>query len=147
VPGIALAALGGVRDRLLVVDDDESVLRTYEAHFRGAGFEVRRAASLQAAAERLAAERFDAVIADVCLTPGVGAEGLTIAAYLRNQRQQPPVIVLTAYGAPDHAEAAARLGADAFLHKPVSLVWLEGLLRARIDDRRGSDQEPMAAAG
>ena len=134
-------------DRLLVVDDDETVLRAYEAHFGAAGFEVQRAASLQQAADRLSAQRFDAVIADVCLTPGMGSEGLTIAAYVRNQRRQSPVVVLTAYGAPDHAEAAARLGADAFLHKPVSLVWLEGLLRARIEDRRGSGSESMAAAG
>jgi DNA-binding NtrC family response regulator len=136
-----------VRDRLLVVDDDDTVLRAYEAHFRAAGFEVHRGTSLQQAADRLAAHRFDAVIADVCLTPGVGAEGLTIAAYVRNQRHQSPVVVLTAYGAPDHAEAAARLGVDAFLHKPVSLVWLEGLLRARIEERRGSGSQTMAAAG
>jgi DNA-binding NtrC family response regulator len=136
-----------VCDRLLIVDDDEAVLRTYEAHFGAAGFEVHAAGSLQQAAERLAALRFEAVIADICLTPGVGAEGLAIAAFVRNQRRQPPVVVLTAYGAPDHAEAAARLGADAFLHKPVSLVWLEGLLRARIEDRRASGREAMAAAG
>lgn len=134
-------------DRLLVVDDDEAVLRTYEAHFGRAGFEVHRAASLQQAAERIGALRFEAVIADVCLTPGIGSEGLTIAAFLRNRRHEAPVIVLTAYGVPDHAEAAARLGADAFLHKPVSLVWLEGLLRARIEDHRGPGRESLAVAG
>jgi len=136
-----------VRDRLLVIDDDEAVLRAYEAHFRHAGFEVHRAASLQQAAERLSAQPFEAVIADVCLTPGIGSEGLTIAAFLRNRRREAPVIVLTAYGAPDHAGAAARLGADAFLHKPVSLVWLERLLRARIDERRGPGRVSLAAAG
>lgn len=134
-------------DRILLVDDDETVLRAYETHFGAAGFEVHRAANLQQAAERLSRQRFAAVIADVCLTPGMGAEGLTIAAFLRNQHHQSPVVVLTAYGAPDHAEAAARLGADAFLHKPVSLVWLEGLLRARIEDRRSSGSEAMAATG
>jgi DNA-binding NtrC family response regulator len=136
-----------VRDRLLVVDDDPSVRRAYEAHFGSAGFDVHLAANLRQAAARMSEHRYDAVIADVCLTPGLGAEGLMIAAYLRNRRRQPPVIVLTAYGVPDHAEAAARLGADAFLHKPVSLLWLEGLLRARIDERRGSGSEPMAVAG
>ena len=73
---------------------------------------------------------------------------LAIAAYLRHLRQDPPVVVLTAYGLPDRAEAAARLGVDAFLHKPVSLVWLESLLRTRIDERRrGPEAESMAAAG
>jgi DNA-binding NtrC family response regulator len=146
--GIGLASLAGVCERLLVVDDDDNVRRVYESHFSGAGFEVQCAATLQEAAERLAGHTFDAVIADIALTPDVGSEGLAIAAYLRHLRQDPPVVVLTAYGAPDRAPAAARLGVDAFLHKPVSLVWLERLLRARIDDRRrGPEAEALAAAG
>jgi CheY-like chemotaxis protein len=145
-PGIGLASLAGVCERLLVVDDDDSVRRVYESHFRGAGFEVQCAATLQEAAERLAGHTFDAVIADIALTPEVGSEGLAIAAYLRNLRQTPPVVVLTAYGAPDRAPAAARLGVDAFLHKPVSLVWLESLLRARIDDRRRGPEAGALAA-
>ena len=57
--------------------------KTYQAHFQQAGFEVQCARSLPEAAERLARNRFDAVIADVCLTPeGSGSEGLAIAAYL-----------------------------------------------------------------
>jgi DNA-binding NtrC family response regulator len=135
-----------VCERLLVVDDDDKVRRAYESHFSGAGFEVQCAATLQEAAERLATHTFDAVIADIALTPEVGSEGLAIAAYLRHLRQDPPVVVLTAYGAPDRAPAAARLGVDAFLHKPVSLVWLERLLRTRIDDRRrGPEAEALAA--
>ena len=147
-PGIGLASPPSVCERLLVVDDDDNVRRAYESHFSAAGFEVHCAATLQEAAERLAGHAFDAVIADIALTPDVGSEGLAIAAYLRNLRHDPPVVVLTAYGAPDKAPAAARLGVDAFLHKPVSLVWLESLLRARIDDRRrGPDTAELAAVG
>jgi DNA-binding NtrC family response regulator len=147
-PGIGFASVVGVCERLLVVDDDDNVRRVYRSHFTGAGFEVHCAATLQEAAERLAGNTFDAVIVDVALTPEVGSEGLAIAAYLRNQRHAPPVVVLTAYGSPDRAPAAARLGVDAFLHKPVSLVWLESLLHARIDDRRrGPETEVLAAAG
>ena len=146
--GIGLASPAGVRERLLVIDDDDRVRGIYQSHFGAAGFEVLGAATLQEAAERLAGNTFDAVIADVNLTPDVGSEGLAIAAYLRHQRREPPVVVLTAYGEPDRAEAAARLDVDAFLHKPVSLVWLERLLRARIDDRRrGREAGAMAAAG
>jgi DNA-binding NtrC family response regulator len=146
--GIRLASSTGVCERLLVIDDDDSVRRAYQSHFSAAGFEVHGAATLQEAAERLSGSTFDAVIADVSLTEDVGSEGLAIAAYLRHQRRAAPVVVLTAYGAPGRAEAAARLGVDAFLHKPVSLVWLESLLRARIDDhRRGPEREALAAAG
>ena len=129
-----------------MVDDDDNVRRVYQSHFSGAGFEVHCASTLQEAADRLAGHTFDAVIADIALTPEVGSEGLAIAAYLRHLRRDPPVVVLTAYGAPHRAPAAARLGVDAFLHKPVSLVWLESLLRTRIDDRRrGPETEALAA--
>ena len=65
--------------------------------------------------------------------------------------EDPPVVVLTAYGEPERAAAAARLGVDVFLHKPVSLVWLERLLRARFDERGPADHhrpglEPAIAA-
>lgn len=155
LPGIPLAIWRGVSDRLLVVDDDEDVRRVYQAHFARAGFEVEGAATFQEAAERLSSSVFHAVIADISLTPSVGSEGLAIAAYLRHLNREPtPVLVLTAYGEPEKAAAAARLAVDAFLHKPVSLVWLEGLLRSRIDERRGrpggsdsdSGLEPVAAA-
>jgi DNA-binding NtrC family response regulator len=145
--GIRLAMQGSVSERLLVVDDDDGVREVYTAHFSRAGFEVYSAATLQEAAERLAGTTFDAVISDIALTAQLGTEGLAIAAYLRHLRRNPPVVVLTAYGSPERAEAAARLGVDAFLHKPVSLVWLESLLRSRIDDRRrGLPSEPIAQA-
>jgi CheY-like chemotaxis protein len=137
-----------VTERLLIVDDSEAIRRTYEAHFSGCGFEVHCAASLKEAAERLASISFNAVIADVSLSSTAGTEGLAIAAYLRQLRGPPPVVVLTAYGEPQRAAAAARLGVDAFLHKPVSLVWLERLLRSRVEERHGgAGLEPAVATG
>jgi DNA-binding response OmpR family regulator len=129
-------------DWLLVVDDDEEVRQAYERHFAAAGFEVRSAATLGRATDLLATTSFDAVIADVSLTPD-GSEGLAIAAYMQHLRRSrtssaadAPIVVLTAYGSPERAGAAARLGVDVFLHKPASLVWLESEIRARLGNRR-----------
>lgn len=126
-----------------MVDDSDSVRQAYVSHFRQSGFEVESAATAKEAAEHLASTVFDAVIVDVCLSAAVGSEGLAIAAYLRQMRSAPPVVVLTAYGEPHQASAAARLGVDAFLHKPVSLVWLERLLRSRLG---GQADQAMATA-
>jgi DNA-binding response OmpR family regulator len=133
-----------VRERLLVVDDSDSVREAYLSHFRQAGFEVASAGTLREAAERLAAGVFDAVIVDVSLSSAVGSEGLAIVAYLRQMGRTPPVVVLTAYGQPHQAVAAARLGVDVFLHKPVSLVWLERFLRSRFAG--GPPDEALATA-
>ena len=139
-------------ERLLIVDDSSAVREAYESHFAQSGFEVESVGTLKAAAERLAGSVFDGVIVDVSLSSTVGTEGLAIAAYLRQMKgEDPPVVVLTAYGEPERAAAAARLGVDVFLHKPVSLVWLERLLRARFDERGPADHhrpalEPAIAA-
>ena len=131
-------------DHLLVVDDDDAICQTFRDYFEGAGFEVETARSIPEAAERLSSARFAAVIVDVCLS-NKGTEGLAIAAYVRHLRADLPVVILTAYGSPQNAAAAADLGVDAFLHKPVSLVWLKGLLRTRIATRRGEMKEEEAA--
>src|SRR6266568_428093 len=124
-------------DRLLVVDDDDAIRQTLRSFFEAAGFEVD------------AASKYAAVIVDICLTER-GTEGLAIAAYVRQIWRDLTVVILTAYGSPQRAAAAARLDVDAFLHKPVSLEWLEGFLRARITARRaevagGDPAGPLAA--
>ena len=124
-----------MRQRVLVVDDDARLRGVYRGHFSSAGFQVRTAANLGEACALLAKQSFDAVIVDVSLSRG-GVEGLRIAGDVLRRRRARSVLVLTAYGAPAHAAAAARLGVDAFLHKPVSLLWLERLLRARIERRQ-----------
>ena len=106
---------------------------------------MESAANLKEAAERLAGSAFSAVIVDVSLSSTVRTEGLAIAAYLHQMQGDPPVVVLTAYGEPQRASAAARLGVDAFLHKPVSLEWLEQLLRSRLRGDNG-DASPKTAA-
>jgi DNA-binding response OmpR family regulator len=125
---------------LLVVDDDDEIRDAYVRHFACAGFEVRSAASLAEAVELLTRTRFDAVVADVSLTDE-GSEGLAIAAYIQHVRRTSmacpaPVLVLTAYGCPQHARAATQLGVDIFLHKPPSLAWLEHEIHARISAHR-----------
>jgi two-component system, OmpR family, response regulator len=122
-------------ERVLIIDDNESVREVFRSHLAEAGFAVDVAGSLPEAAVRLAATPYSAVISDVSLSEEeAGKEGLAIAAYIRAIWDDAPVVILT--GAPTSAAAAARLGVDAFLHKPVSLRWLGELIRERIADRR-----------
>jgi DNA-binding response OmpR family regulator len=127
-------------DWLLVVDDDDGIREAYARHFVCANFEVRCAANLAKAVDLLASTRFDAVIVDASLTPE-GSGGLAIAAYVQHLRRTSltcpaPVLILTAYGCPWRARVAAQVGVDVFLHKPVSLVWLEHEISALIGARR-----------
>jgi CheY-like chemotaxis protein len=131
-------------ERVLIIDDNEVVREVLRSHLAEAGFSVEVASSLPEAASRVAATPYSAVIADVSLSEEeAGKEGLAIAAYIRALWEDTPVVILT--GTPTSAAAAARLGVDAFLHKPVSLRWLGELIRERIADRRRVPAD--AAAG
>ena len=124
-------------ERVLVVDDDAEIRGAYEAHLAGAGFEVATAGTMVEAAALLESGGFDALIADVNVTPDARARGLALVAYVRSYlRLHSPVVVVTACGKPEWAEMAARLGVDVFLHKPPSLAWLGDLLRDRICARK-----------
>ena len=128
-------------ERVLIIDDNESVREVFRSHLAEAGFAVDVACSLPEAAKRLAATSYSAVISDVSLSEEeAGKEGLAIAAYIRALWEDAPVVILT--GAPTSAAAAARLRVDAFLHKPVSFRWLGELIHERIADRR---REPAGA--
>lgn len=133
-----------VAERLLVIDADGELRNAYQSHFSRSGFDVHCAATVADAASLLEVEPFDAVIADVRDFPADGRDDPAIGRVLE---RTPRVVVLTAYGEPEWARTAARLGVDAFLHKPVSLVWLEGLLRARIEQARSRSDGGVAATG
>jgi DNA-binding NtrC family response regulator len=122
-----------VGDRLLVIDGDPALREAYESHFTRSGFDVHCAATVAEGASLLAQHGFAALIADLRADAAEGEEPREAAL---ERARFPPVVVLTAYGEPHWADAAARLGVDAFLHKPVSLVWLEQFVRHRIDETR-----------
>jgi DNA-binding NtrC family response regulator len=125
---------------LLLVDDDDLIRETMRAFFEREGFAVETASALSEATDRLAVKSYAAVIVDVCLTEG-GTEGLALAAHVREVFKDLPVLIVTAYGSPQNGKAAADLGADAFLHKPVSLMWLKDLMREWIASRAGGPHE------
>ena len=50
---------------------------------------------------------------DVCLSSAIGSEGLALAAYLRQMRSAPPVVILTAYGTVEVAREALKRNAGA----------------------------------
>jgi DNA-binding response OmpR family regulator len=123
--------------RLLVVESRELVRGAYETYFARAGFEVRAVATLAEALEGPEHLGVDAVIADAGLEVGAAVNGLALVSYFRSDHVGiPPATVLTAYGWPECAALAARLGVDIFLHKPASLPWLEAELRALVLARR-----------
>ena len=102
--------------RILIVDDDPSLLRLLDLRLQTAGYTVDTADSASAALARVEQSVPDAVITDLRMD---GMDGLDLLGEL--QRRQPglPVLLLTAHGTIPDAVSATQRGAVAFLTKPV----------------------------
>jgi DNA-binding NtrC family response regulator len=126
--------------KILVVDDETSILNTLQILLRGEGFEVTVAVS-----GREALERFDDVAPDVVLTdirmPGMS--GLELLAAVRERDPELPVILMTAQASLQSAMQAVNQGAFYYLQKPFSNGELVALCR-RAAETRSLKQENRA---
>jgi DNA-binding NtrC family response regulator len=105
--------------RVLVVDDDQAVLRSVGEYFSRIGYEVVRAATGREAIAAFTAHDPDVTILDLRL-PDI--DGMQVLGIMREQRAI--VILLTGYGDIPTAVRAMQLGAENFLTKPVDLPHL-----------------------
>lgn len=107
--------------RMLIVDDEESILFAISDFFTHRGFEVDSARELAEAEELLGKNHYTVVIADLRLTGINGTEGLELISYVREKSPGTKILLLTAYGSQEIQAEAARRGVDAFLQKPKPL--------------------------
>src|SRR5271157_5426138 len=103
--------------RLLIVDDEASVLASYARSLTDAGFEVAEASDGADALRRIERDQFDAVLSDVSM-PTI--DGLTLLRRLRIRSPELPVILMLE--APDNRVAiqGTECGAVQSLIKPVA---------------------------
>jgi DNA-binding response OmpR family regulator len=113
-------------DKILLVDDDATLLDTLAYNLRNAGYRVVTAADGSAALERAQAEKPDLVILDLMLPE---LDGLSVCRSLR-QMSDVPILMLTARTGELDKIVGLESGADDYLTKPFSLGELQARLRA-----------------
>jgi two-component system response regulator RegA len=99
---------------LLLVDDDDVFRERMARALRGRGFDVRTAPSAEAALSHEDSPEF--AILDLRMP---GHSGLTLLRELQERDPATKVLLLTGYGSIPTAVEATRLGAVAYLTKPV----------------------------
>jgi len=122
--------------RILVVDDEERMVRFIRLNLEHDGFEVVEAFSGQQAMDRLRETLPDLVLLDVML-PDI--DGFEVLRLIR-ENNEVPVIMLTAKGEEDDRVQGLELGADDYVTKPFSPRELVSRARAvlrRTDSARG----------
>ncbi len=107
--------------RVLLVDDEPSILFATQHYLTANGFEVKCAQELEEAQALLSNDVFDIVVTDLRLTPIQCAEGLLVVETVRSRALASRVIVLTGHATAEVEAAAYELGVDLFLRKPTPL--------------------------
>ena len=111
---------------VLVVDDDGDLLQLLTLRLRRAGFAVQTATSGKEALKRLVDSQPHAVVTDLKMD---GLDGLQLLAEIEARFPVLPVVLMTAHGTIPDAVQATRLGAYAFLTKPIDDAELIACLR------------------
>ena len=131
---------------VLIVDDDTDLLRLLTLRLQRAGFAVQTATSGAEALKRLAEEQPRVVLTDLKMD---GLDGLQLLAEIESRNPVLPVIVMTAHGTIPDAVKGTRLGAFAFLTKPLdSAELIDCLQRASAphgDAVLNGDEVPVPA--
>jgi DNA-binding response OmpR family regulator len=121
--------------RVLVVEDQRSLLRNLERGLAEEKYEVVPASTV-GEAEDACAQNPDLVVLDLMLPDG---SGIDLLRRLRGRGFRQPILVLTARDAIDDRVEGLDAGADDYLVKPFSFNELLARLRALL--RRGSLQQ------
>jgi two-component system, OmpR family, KDP operon response regulator KdpE len=130
------------RARILVVDDEQQILRALRTTLRGAGYEVETADTAEGALAAAALRPPDVVILDLVLPDGSGVD---VCRELRTWSSA-PVILLSAVGEERAKVAALDAGADDYVTKPVGIDELLARLRAVLR-RAAPAGEPVIELG
>jgi DNA-binding response OmpR family regulator len=113
-------------DRILLVDDDPTLLRLFGEFLRNAQFEVVTASGGQEALREAYRAKPDLVVLDVMMP---GMDGWETCARLR-ELSEVPIILLTAKSSEADKLRGFRLGVDDYVTKPFSFAELGARIRA-----------------
>lgn len=115
--------------RLLLVDDDTSLLKLMAIRLEAEGFEVKAVESAELALQALRNASFELVITDLRME---GANGLELFEQIRHFHPGLPVIIMSAQGTIPEAVSATQMGVFGFLTKPVDKTVLLSTIRAAL---------------
>jgi two-component system nitrogen regulation response regulator NtrX len=107
-----------MRQRILVVDDEQGIRQSLAGVLADEGYAVEAVESGEACLDLIARKPFDLVLLDIWL-PQI--DGLETLERLRKLEQPPAVIMISGHGNIETAVRATKLGAFDFIEKPLSL--------------------------
>jgi response regulator RpfG family c-di-GMP phosphodiesterase len=124
------------RLRVLLVDDNASVLRFLASTFSSNNCQVTTASTAELALEQLGDDPFDLVVSDIKMP---GLSGLDLLRAVKGKQPSTPVVLITGVPSVNSAVFGLRHGAYDYLPKPFSVTEVKDLIgRLRRDRADGN---------
>lgn len=117
-------------DKILIVDDDPQLRKSFVRVLENENYEVVNASSAEAGIKTLRESEFDLAVLDLRLPGMNGIEGFEI---IKKIAPKMPVIIMTAYGTTENAIEATKMGAFDYILKPFEIPDMLALIRKGIE--------------
>jgi CheY-like chemotaxis protein len=118
--------------KILVVDDDPVVGRSFERVLKSKGYAVINCSNGKDALTKLQNEEYDAVFTDLKMS---GMDGLEVATKVKASQPWMPVVIITGYATPAAETQAATLGVHTFIQKPLSPSMIEEMAENAMSEK------------
>ncbi|MBM2810759.1 MAG: Histidine kinase [Chloroflexi bacterium] len=118
-------------ESVLIVDDDQGQREVAKHLLASVGYQVAAVSSGEAAIAFLDQNSVDLIVLDMVMP--IGMDGAETFEQVRALWPQQRAVVLSGFAESDRVEKALKLGAGAFLHKPISLAKLARAVRSELD--------------
>ncbi|GGF06283.1 DNA-binding response regulator [Halobacillus andaensis] len=106
-----------MNQKILIVDDEESIVTLLKYNIDQAGYETEVAYTGSEALEKASTTTYDMIVLDVMLPE---MDGMEVCKQLRQKQVQTPILMLTAKDDEFDKVLGLELGADDYLTKPFS---------------------------
>jgi DNA-binding response OmpR family regulator len=123
---------------ILIVDDEEAVLRFVGNLVEETGYKTLRAGTLADGDNLASKEKFALAIIDIALPDG---SGLVLAKKIKTKNPGLPVVIMTGFPGGGNVRESLDVEPDAYLLKPVAPAILLSLLKRLVARRLEREQE------
>jgi DNA-binding NtrC family response regulator len=124
------------RGAVLLVDDEEKILKTLGRALRSDGHDVVETASPREAERLLAARTFDVLIVDNLMPELTGLDLIRDLVATVPESERPQILMMTAHATVESAIEAMKLGAMDYLQKPFEVDELLVVVRRAVEHQR-----------
>ncbi len=128
------------KQKILIVDDDQRLRELLQRYLGEQGFTVKAVEGAPAMDKAMAREHYSLIVLDLMMP---GEDGLSVCRRLRGNKDETPIVMLTAKGDEIDRIVGLEMGADDYLPKPFNPRELVARIHAVL--RRRSAPAPAGA--